>query len=232
MIQKEFEHITSTLLKGASNGLTLSIVVHELEKILMEMQRYVAISADKVPNKLVNLIGHLRDTVFSYTKIIKGKSKKNIKISEIIDDALFNIEYRLRCHETTIIDKYSKADGELKIVKGLIMNSILNIIDNSIFWLGYAGVKEKKILIKVIEDESFYKIIIADNGPGFNISGDQARQAFISGKPNDNGMGLGLHLVDQIMISHNAFLKIGTSKDFKLEHEFNGGGVISLEFEK
>jgi len=102
MIQKEFEHITSTLLKGASNGLTLSIVVHELEKILMEMQRYVAISADKVPNKLVNLIGHLRDTVFSYTKIIKGKSKKNIKISEIIDDALFNIEYRLRCHETTI----------------------------------------------------------------------------------------------------------------------------------
>lgn len=81
------------------------------------------------------------------------------------------------------------------------------------------------------EDKNFISLLLADNGPGFNMEFETAIKPFISGKPNDSGMGIGLHLAEQVMISHEGFLEFSDS-NFELPEEFENGSNIILKFKK
>lgn len=77
---------------------------------------------------------------------------------------------------------------------------ITNLLDNSIFWLCYARKDQRKISIYITDQiKEYNSIIISDNGPGFNIPTEVAIQPFITGKPHNIGMGLGLHIVNEMM---------------------------------
>ena len=73
-------------------------------------------------------------------------------------------------------------------------------LDNSIFWLGYSKQKNPTISIFITDQiKDYYTIIVSDNGPGFNIGTDVAVKPFISGKPDNIGMGIGLHIANEMM---------------------------------
>lgn len=228
-INKDFTNIKESLLKGASNGLSLSIVIHEIEKINKEIEKVIEI--EKPSFKLTQLFNHLKDIIKNYTQIIKGKDRKSETIPSLIRQALFNINFRLESHKIEIINKCTNNNTEIKIVKSLILGTILNLFDNSIFWLEYQGGKNKKIYLDIHEEKNYISLLIADNGPGFNMEFETAIKPFISGKPNDSGMGIGLHLAEQVMISHGGFIEFSDS-NFDLPEDFNTGAKILLKFKK
>jgi len=110
-------------------------------------------------------------------------------------------------HKVRVIDGCnSQNDFVVKCSKRLILGAIMNIIDNSLYWLANKNPAQKILYITPSRELSEGPaIVIADNGSGIIDSLEDITQPFFTRKPD--GMGLGLHITDEIMKTHKGFLK-------------------------
>jgi len=230
-IEDDYRYVNETLLKSAGAGLSLSIVIHEAEKIIDELVR--VIEKENISSKITHLIKHLAQLVEGYTIIVRNTGRKTEDIRKLIEQAIFNSEFRLKAHKIDVFTDYSgiKGDMELKCARNLVIGTILNIIDNSIWWLDYGEVKHKKIHISVTRELSgFISVVIADNGPGFSLPTEEITKPFVSAKPD--GMGLGLHIAKSVMEAHGGELLFPETGEFSIPKEYKSGAVIALAFRK
>ncbi|MFX3636044.1 MAG: ATP-binding protein [Candidatus Pristimantibacillus sp.] len=230
-IEKEYKHITEVYQKSSSAGLSMSVVLHEIEKILAELE-YV-INSEKTSDHVKSLVKRLGNLTDGYASVVKSKSIRAFNLKKMIDQSLYMIDFRLSAHEVEI-DKSYLSIKEKIMIKGnesLLASTIINIIDNSIWWLHYAKVSNKKIYIDITKDITGYiSVIIADNGKGFTIPTDIIARPFITDKPG--GMGLGLHLASEIMKQHGGILYFPDFNDIKLPIEYKQGAIIALSFKE
>jgi len=70
-------------------------------------------------------------------------------------------------------------------------------------------------------------IVIGDNGPGFLDPPEYLVEPFITRKPD--GMGLGLHIADQVMRAQGGKLVFPQKGDLDLPHAIDGA-VVALVF--
>ncbi|AWX46121.1 Type II site-specific deoxyribonuclease [Flagellimonas maritima] len=233
-IESDYKRVTNNLLKAAGAGLSMSVVIHEIEKIIAEVAK--VIQAENSSERLVKLIKHLSSLIDGYSEIISESSKSHEDIKDIIVQALFNTEYRLVSHDINVIRLFESYIGstKLKIARNLLIGSLMNLIDNSIFWLEKAAKGNqnlaKKVLINLSEDDKHIYIIIADNGTGFLIPTEDIVEPFVSAKPG--GIGLGLHIASEIMEAQNGRLFFPDWGDFIMPEEFKDGATIVFEFKK
>lgn len=237
-IETDFNIISGNLLRAAGAGLSMSVVVHEVEKIIYEVEK--VLKAEKGSDRVYKLVKHLSSLIDGYAEIVRKSSHTSENIIQIIDQSLFNTEYRLNAHNIYMVKNYQKYDGttKVKIAKNLLIGTIMNLIDNSIYWLDQCGYRaaennegyQKKIFIDLIEEERYINLLIADNGTGFLIPTDDITEPFVSAKPG--GMGLGLHIASEIMEAQKGRLYFPDFGDFKLPIEFKGGATIVLAFNK
>lgn len=237
-IESDYKLLSENLLKAAGAGLSMSVVVHEIEKIIYEVLQVV--KTENTSDRVLKLVEHLSSLIDGYAEIIRKSSQTNISISQIIDQSLFNTEYRLDSHKIIVDRAYKdyKGSKKIKIAKNLLIGSIMNIIDNAIYWLDQKGFKaienkedyQKKIFIDLTEDENFINLIVADNGTGFLVPTDDITEPFISAKPG--GMGLGLHIASEIMEAQKGRLIFPEKGDFDIPKEYDKGAIIVLSFKK
>lgn len=233
-IESDYKRVTNNLLKAAGAGLSMSVVIHEIEKIISEVTK--VIQAENSSERLMKLVKHLSSLIDGYSEIISESSKSYENIDLIINQALFNTEYRLASHNIEVIKVFEKYKGttKLKIARNLLVSSLMNLFDNSIFWLEKAlnGNQNlnKKIFIDLSEDEKHIYLVIADNGTGFLIPTDDITEPFVSAKPG--GIGLGLHIASEIMEAQNGRLFFPDWGDFVIPNEFKEGATIVFEFKK
>ena len=236
-IEKEYEDINEILLKSAGAGLNLSVVIHEMEKILGELKKVV--EKEKVNERIVTLVRHLSDLVEGYTALIRSSGKKKEEIIKLIDQAIFNMEYRLNYHSIKLEKEYKnyKGDNKIPVVRNLLLNSIMNIIDNSIWWLDYSKKdtdKEKKLFINLIDKpEGYLSIIIADNGCGFTLPSEEIIKPYVFAKPD--GMGIGLHIVSEVMKAHNGLLQFPDDSeidDYNIPEKYKSGAITVLSLKR
>lgn len=145
--------------------------------------------------------------------------------------SLFNTELRLQAHGVTVTRKLTP-DFEAKYSKRLLVATVMNLIDNSIWWLdnkwGPTNTGEKKLYIGTSRDfADGPAIVVADNGPGFNDPPEYLVEPFMSRKPD--GMGLGLHLADQVMKVQGGKLLFPERDVVTLPPDFDGA-VVALVF--
>ena len=75
----------------------------------------------------------------------------------------------------------------------------------------------RKIYIYVTDEiPSFVTVVVCDNGPGFKIDIDSAKEPFVSDKPLGLGMGLGLHITNEIMKAMDGKLLITSPYEYDL----------------
>ncbi len=231
-IEDDYRKIIEIYTRSASAGLSLGIVIHEIGKIIDELLAAV----DEIPSDrhIDSLVRVLHRTVNDYASIIKQSSKSKENLVKVIDQALSNIEFRIKAHKIDIIKNYNKKTAmhtEVKCAPYLVISTIINLIDNSIWWLNYKKIKNKKILIDITEEHKGYiSILIADNGLGFSIPFEDAVKPFISDKPG--GMGLGLHLAYEVMNGQKGELIFPDKDDYDLPDEFKNGAKLFLAFKR
>ncbi|MBL7858927.1 MAG: ATP-binding protein [Cyclobacteriaceae bacterium] len=233
-IQADYKTISEVYIRSASAGLSLSIVIHEIEKIIQELLWVVEETSSKESNfdRIKSLTWHLGKLVDGYSGLIRRRSRRETDLKQVIINGLGNVEFRLRAHQIEIIgeyDKKKKFESRVRCSDSLIIGVIVNIIDNSIWWLNYGKVKTKKIFIDISNEMPGYlAIIIADNGPGFTIPTEDVIKPFISNK--DGGIGIGLHIANEIMNSHDGELLFPASGQFTIPKDFKSGAIIALAF--
>ena len=179
-IERDYKLVTGNLLKAAGAGLNMSIVIHEIEKVLYEVDK--VLKAEKASDRALKLVQHLSTLVDGYADLIRRSEQTNENVINVINQALFNTEYRLFTHGIKLNKKYLEnptiKNIRCKIARNLLIGAIMNLIDNSIYWLDQKAFKKlesgesytKKIFINVVDDDAFIHIIIADNGTGFASS--------------------------------------------------------------
>lgn len=230
-IEKDYENMKEILLRSAGAGLSLSIVIHEIEKMIDELQKVV--KHEKVSDRIIKLVQHLARLIEGYTLIIRKSETRRWELEKIINQAIFNMEYRFKVHKINVIKDYEKKSEKFQVycARNLVINSIMNILDNSIWWLEYAKRKDKNIFITISEYiPGYISIVIADNGQGFALPVEDVIKPFVSAKPD--GMGLGLHIVSEIMKAHGGNLLFPDFDEVEIPDVFKKGAIVALVFKK
>lgn len=233
-IEADYKTISEVYIRSASAGLSLSIVIHEIEKIIQELLWVVEETSNENSDsdRIKSLTWHLGKLVDGYSGLIRRRSRKDSELKSVVTNGLWNIEFRLKAHEVEVVRAFSEEkdfETKTKCSDSLIIGTIVNIIDNSIWWLSYGKVQHKKLFIDISDELPGYTtIIIADNGPGFTLPTEEVIKPFISNK--DGGIGIGLHIAYEIMNSHGGELLFPEPDLFSIPEEFKSGAIVAMAF--
>lgn len=140
--------------------------------------------------------------------------RKSIRVKEIIEK-VERIYKRLLTKEK--IDLTIRSVGSPLVAKttdAVLLQLLLNLIDNSVYWLMQTTTKEKKI--EIVLDGNKCRMTFADNGPG--IAKDDAPyifEPFYSGK-GEEGRGLGLYIARQLLERNEYSIELAELKSEKV----------------
>jgi signal transduction histidine kinase len=231
-IEKQFTDVRERLLTAAGPGLTLSVVVHEVEKIIKELAEALRMGAKKV--KVAALVHHLSEIVDGLSFLVRKSGNSRERASVLIKQALFNTSYRLKAHHITVtngIEDEGDKDFSVSCTRRLVISTLMNLIDNSIYWLENRGAPDKQLYLGTSMDlGEGPALVVADNGPGFQDPPEYLTEAFFTRK--SDGMGLGLHIANEIAKIHHGRLKFPEPDELDLPKQFRRGAIVAFVFAK
>ena len=231
-LEKDFEDKKQTLLIPAGVGMTASVALHEIEKLVPRMKEII--NSKPFKRKTANeQVEELDEYLNGILSVLRKGGNKPIYIHESIEKAVSNYSFKLSRRKINLEFEFDKNADVIKCDKRYFITMLMNIIDNSIYWLDTIYKKNKGIFIKTLKrEDNSTVIIIADNGPGFKDDVTTLVTPFFSRK--DGGIGIGLYLIDTIMIKYGKFEIVESQEEFK---EFKippaySGAVVKLIFNK
>lgn len=197
----------------AGLGMAVEKASHDALTLLSTMRANVldfkikAVAGDYKNDNLIALLTELDENlsfVFEEMQIIQPlfkaqrKAAQDISVKECIEKV---IKYFRRELDGKIkVEISASKDLIVHTNKGLILQILINLIDNAIYWVNKNESYDKKILISV--DAAKKSLTVADNGPGVREDvNDAIFSEFFSLKTD--GRGLGLYIVKEILFRIN-----------------------------
>jgi len=203
-INDQYTEVKEILIKSANAGLNLSVVIHELDKLIAELSGSI-VRNDK--ERAIRISLSLEKIIKGYSAMLKKSDIRLTKLKTIAEIAIDNYEFRFLDHDVQVISNWKENNLEAYLAEAEACSVLTNLLDNSIYWLKYARKTDRKISIFLTSQITNYNsIIISDNGPGFNLPIDVAIKPFQTGKPSNIGSGLGLHVANEMMKAMNGKL--------------------------
>ena len=230
LVEREYMAIRDRLLTAAGAGLSLTVVIHEVEKGIQELSK--AVDRDVSVSRVRELAKHLSELVDGLTYLTRRSGRRVEKASDLVRQALFNTEYRLQYHNVRAVSGFKSGGRDFRFrgTRRLIIATLMNLIDNAIYWLDQKGGPDKQLYIGPSFDlPGGPAIVVADNGPGFKDPPEFLVEPFVSTKPD--GMGLGLHLTNEVMKVHEGRMAFPESNELDLP-SFLTGAVVALVFKE
>ncbi|HEX9389848.1 MAG TPA: sensor histidine kinase [Usitatibacteraceae bacterium] len=213
------------VLELAGIGLVVEIVVHELAR-LTESAELLLLEAtrDSKDPKLSQVAKSLREQFKVTNKRIRtvdamspsGRNRKeSFDVVGLVSSVLSGYSLRFKRHQIhfklTLDGKETQSGLVVKMVQGLVAQTIENLVQNSVYWLKqFHPVEPAKRMITIDVDSKAMVIEIADNGPG--IDPEQREKIFrpyFSLRPR--GKGLGLFIASEIARYHGGRLYLDTA---------------------
>ena len=227
-IERDYKTIHDTLLRSAGAGLSLSVAVHEMDKIICELVK--SLDAGQHSERILKLADHLAKLVEGYSIAVQKSTKRVWSAYDLVNHALFNFDFRFRAHKISVVFENPDAakKAKIKCSRSHVVSSMMNILDNSIWWLEYADPASKKVLVAVRQNAETASILFADNGSGFSMPTEILTEPGVTSKPD--GMGLGLHIAGEVMAAHKGRLAFPERGDYDVPEEFSKGAMVALVF--
>jgi signal transduction histidine kinase len=207
----------------AGLGLMVEIVAHELNRATKHALSTLAETdssalAPGLSDRLETLRAQLK-TLQKRLRILDPLSQAGRQVKESFDlialteevvaahEAQFG-RHHITCKVTVALPRPA-AGMPVKMVKGMIVQVLENLLSNSIYWLKQQQKVEKgfKPKIDILVDPRAKELRVTDNGPGIpSSSREEIFQAFVTTKPPGEGKGLGLYISREIAGYHDATL--------------------------
>jgi signal transduction histidine kinase len=180
-----------------------------MERVLANLQSLIndLMSEDEINKKLlqnelqsiyggVNFIANQLKDIQLLFKSSKQK-RHNIKIIEIMSKVEQIYKKLLKKENISFQIKIIGSPLVAKTTDAVLLQVLLNLIDNSVYWLKQIDKKDKKI--EILLDGNKCQMIFSDNGPGIDKDDiPYIFESFYSGKGED-GRGLGLYIARQLL---------------------------------
>ena len=145
--------------------------------------------------------------------------RKSIRVKEIIEKveriykrllAKEQISLRIQCEGSPLIAKTTDA---------VLLQLLLNLFDNSVYWLMQTNFSNKSI--DIILDGNKGRMIFADNGPGIDKEdAPYIFEPFYSGK-GEEGRGLGLYIARQLLERNDYSIDLANLRSEKISSGAN-----------
>lgn len=189
-----------------------------LDSLIRETQRPGELSKDLINRDLNTLRGMLSfiETQLKDVQLLFKSTKqrrKDIKVSEVLGKVhrLFSSSLSRDGIEFNVVEKGPPLIA--KTTDAVLLQLLLNLFDNSVYWLH--GKRSGKKRIAVLLDGGDSVMIFSDNGPG--IKPDDAPfifEPFYSGR-GEEGRGLGLYIARQLLERHEYSIDLADLKRHK-----------------
>jgi len=206
----------------AGVGLQVEIVAHELGRVSRRTLDLIkALESLDLPARAHNTFGSIESQMLVIRKRLDvldplGPASRNVKkktdLKEVIEqvfDAHVDQFERYGINPTLRIIPPNARSFEIKAVRGMIIQVIENLIDNSVFWLRQRSRADPsfKPAITIELNVGEREIRVTDNGPGIPPErSDEIFKPFVSFKPPGEGKGLGLFISREIARRHSSEL--------------------------
>jgi signal transduction histidine kinase len=190
-----------------------------LDSLISESQRPGEFDKDLIFRDLTTLRGMLsfvEGQLKNVQLLFKSsrQRRKDIRVREILDKVHRLFDSSLKREQIDVQINSRGAPLVAKTTDAVLLQVLLNLFDNAIYWLHGKRNGRKKIEILLDGEEGI--LVFSDNGPGINP--DDAPyifEPFYSGK-GEEGRGLGLYIARQLLDRHDYFIDIADLKRHKL----------------
>jgi signal transduction histidine kinase len=228
-IAEQYDAKQAELVHLAGLGLMVEILGHELNRATSQtLEALYDVDSARIPEPLARRLSVLQAQLKTLQKRVRildplSTSGRQVKerfdlvewIREIVDshEAQF-ARHGIHCLFETR-PKTGPASLPVRVVKGMIVQVIENLISNSVYWLKQERRASKRSFepeIRVSIDTEAREIRVSDNGPG--VDPDMAEEVFlpfVTTKPPREGKGLGLYVSREIARYHGGDLRLDTS---------------------
>lgn len=230
-LEKKYEEDKKTLLIPAGVGMTASVALHEIEKLVPRMEETVKTIPIKT-NIITDQVEELKQYTEGIISVLRKGGDKPMNIEEALTRSFNNYKTKLSDRKIDFKISISENIDTINCDKRFFITMIMNLLDNSIYWLDTIYKPKKLILAKVMKISNTINLIIADNGPGFKDTTSELIRPFFTRK--SDGIGLGLYLIDTIMLKYGKFEIVSTNLEIEpldLPAEYDGA-VVKLIFSK
>jgi anti-sigma regulatory factor (Ser/Thr protein kinase) len=122
--------------------------------------------------------------------------RRSIRVNDILEKVVTIYKRTLQREHIELAIKKKGSPVVVKCTDAVLLQLLINLFDNAVYWLSVINIQEKKICITL--DGESKQLIFSDNGPG--IRDDDKPyifEAFYSGK--EDGRGLGLYIARQLL---------------------------------
>ena len=140
--------------------------------------------------------------------------RRNLKVKEIFDKVEHIYQRILKKEGIALSGREVGPPVIAKTTDAVLLQLLINLFDNAIYWLGLVSRKRKRI--EVLLDGDRQQLIFADNGPG--VDEDDAPyifEAFYSGK-GEEGRGLGLYIARRLLERNDYSIDLAELKSEKI----------------
>jgi signal transduction histidine kinase len=206
------EQIEEPLLVAAAVGLSYMVPSHEA---LRDLQRVKSILQKAVPTlpegKLRTelqmawrLTARSDELVTNLAKVFKKGRFRELRLDLVVKQTLDLIKERLQ--DSSVRINLSLQEVTVRGSERLLTTFVMNLLDNSIYWLGPVEIGKREIKIIVCQAEGGQTaLVVSDSGPGLPDDLEFLAQPFTTTKPD--GMGLGLYIANEIALAHGGRLR-------------------------
>ena len=182
----------------------MNLVLTNLDNLISDiMSLNTPIDRDSLLKELNSIRGslgfvhaQLKDIQLLFTS--SKQKRRNIQVREILDKVVKI--YKNTANKQNVKITINEIKGSPLVAKttdAILLQVLLNLFDNSIYWLGTTNIKDKEIQVTL--DGEKCKLIFSDNGPGVKDSDlPYIFESFYSGK-GEEGRGLGLYIARQLL---------------------------------
>jgi len=201
-------------------GKMVDRILHDGNMLLVQIDNNVKLLNKEFNKKVVN-----EEKIKSYIQKIKtqkeifsglfkelepfsGRKRKMIKtifLEEAIKD-IFSF-YEKEIQDSNLIVLLPKSKTEFKINESDFKIILINLIDNSLYWLNKKSSKKGKIHVQLEKTDNTINITFSDNGTGVNPNDiPYIFDPYYSTKPD--GIGMGLTIVGELVSEYDGTIEL------------------------
>lgn len=230
---KKVQGVISRYRRLANLGQLIDVILHDGGNYLARIDNQVQlikkellkkeIDSNKISEKTSNIENIRNDFAQLFKRIEPFGGRKRGRPKSVIVEEIIKNQFALAhsaIDNLNIICILPDTNNQVTIDEGELGIMIMNLLENSIYWLGTVE-SERLIEVTVVRDLNELSIIFRDTGPGVREDSVEAIfDAYFSTKTD--GIGLGLSIVGELVTEYNG--------DFALIDNGPHGATFSLTF--
>lgn len=193
---------------GQAKADALVIVTEGIGKTQAENNEEIA----SATTELLHIVTHIQEILNIQRQFVRGhegvQDRKRVNLVNIIEDCKAMLQASLNKQGIALQLKIEQGIPTIKGDPTKLMQVLLNVLKNSMEAIDHAK-EEKHINVEVLVVNNEVKLIISDNGSGFDEA--TSKSLFTRGfTTKKSGTGLGLYNCKSIIESHGGSLNINS----------------------